>query len=120
MRLARGFSLVEVMVALAVLGISLPALFYVLNSQARQAAYLEQRMLAQWVAANEIEKIRLHKRAGHSLPEPNNGLVKMGHQEWRWVMLREPVSENTMHRFVVTVQDGSGELVAHLSLLLEP
>lgn len=120
MRVNKGFTLVEIMVALAVLGIALPALFYVLNSQARQVTYLQQRMLAQWVAANELEKLRLYERAGYSSPETNTGLIRMGHQEWRWVMEQDPVVDNAMHRFVITVSNDSGESVANLSLLLEP
>ena len=120
MRSSQGFTLVEVVVALAVLGVALPALFYVLNSQAQQLSYLQKRMLSQWVAANELEKLRLRKRAGHALPESYVGVSQMGQQEWHWNMEKQSVTDNEMHRFIVSVDDGSGESVAALSLLLEP
>mgnify|MGYP001548877174 CR=1 FL=1 len=51
---ARAFTLVEVMVALAVVAIALPALLGALSQQVDATGYLRDKSLAQWVAANNV------------------------------------------------------------------
>ena len=48
----QGFSLLEVLVALAILGISLGAAIKATSSSLGNAGYLQQRTLAHWVAMN--------------------------------------------------------------------
>ena len=54
-----GFTLVEVMVALAVVAVALPALLVTLSQQLDGLRYLEDRTQAQWVAANRLAELRL-------------------------------------------------------------
>ena len=54
-----GFTLVEVMVALAVVAVALPALLVTLSQQLDGLRYLEDRTHAQWVAANRLAELRL-------------------------------------------------------------
>ena len=58
-RQASGFTLVEVMVALAVVAVALPALLLTLSQQIDGLRYLEDRSHAQWVAANRLAELRL-------------------------------------------------------------
>ena len=48
----RGFTLLEVLIALVVLGIALGALIKAGSEHARNTAYLQERTLAGWVASN--------------------------------------------------------------------
>jgi general secretion pathway protein I len=50
----RGFTLVEVMVALAVVAIALPALLVALSQHVDGTGYLRDKSLAQMVAANKL------------------------------------------------------------------
>ena len=55
----RGFTLVEVMVALTVVSVTLPALLFLLSQQVDGTAYLRDRSVAQWVAADRVAEVRL-------------------------------------------------------------
>ena len=58
-RTRAGFTLVEVMVALAVVAVALPALLLTLSQQLDGLRYLEDRRQAQWIAANRLAELRL-------------------------------------------------------------
>lgn len=82
---SRGFTLVEVMVALAVVAIALPALLLALSQQVDATAYLRDKSVAKLVAANKLVEIRLLARARRSLLEGrDSGVTEMGDREWYW------------------------------------
>jgi general secretion pathway protein I len=54
-----GFTLIEVMVALAIVALGMMAVNTQLNRYAVGAAYLEQKTLASWVAGNIIAELSL-------------------------------------------------------------
>ena len=55
----KGFTLIEVLIALAVIAISLGAILNTSGSQAQQATYLKQKSIAHWVAMNEITRLQV-------------------------------------------------------------
>ena len=59
MRAARGFTLLEVLVALAIVAIGMAAVLGALSSSAGTVAYLRDKTFAQWVALNRIANIRV-------------------------------------------------------------
>lgn len=54
----RGFTLLEVLVALAIFGVVALALLQTSGHQVRQAAALEDRLLASWVALNTLADLQ--------------------------------------------------------------
>lgn len=81
----RGFTLVEVMVALAVVAVALPALLVALSQQVDATAYLRDKSVAQLVAANKLVEIRLLARARQSLLKGrDSGVMEMADREWYW------------------------------------
>lgn len=82
---ACGFTLVEVMVALAVVAIALPALMGALSQQVDATAYLRDKSMAQLVAANKLTEIRLLAQATNKLFDGrDSGIAEMGDREWYW------------------------------------
>ena len=105
-QLTNGFTLVEVMVALAVVAIALPALLLTLSQQLDGTRYLESRSIAQWVAANRLAELRLVAAAKGKL---QTGLVsgssEMAGQSWYWWSEGEETQIAGFYRYEVTVSD---------------
>ena len=80
-----GFTLVEVMVALVVVAIVLPALLLTLSQQLDGLRYLDDRAQAQWVAANRLAELRLVLEAKGTLQSgTTSGSEQMAGREWYW------------------------------------
>lgn len=77
---ARGFTLVEVLVALGIIALVMPALLLVIRERADSVTHLRDQTLAQWVAANRIAEIRL--RGLDALER--DGTEVMGGRSWHW------------------------------------
>jgi len=57
----KGFTLIEVMVALAIIAIALAALIKASGNHTRSAAYLKSKTLAHYVAMNEVAKLQIEQ-----------------------------------------------------------
>jgi general secretion pathway protein I len=55
----RGFTLIEVLVALAIVAVGMAAVLGTLNSSADTIVYLRDKTFANWVALNQIAQVRL-------------------------------------------------------------
>ena len=99
MKRVRGFTLVEVMVALAVVAIALPALLLALSQQVDATAYLRDKSLARMVAANKLVELRILSRARQDLPSgERSGVSTMAGRDWYWWLNSTPtVSDNLLH-----------------------
>lgn len=77
----RGFTLLEVLIALAVLAIGMLAVIGAAGSSTRTDSLLRDKTFADWVAMNELTTLRLAK----SWPEDSlDGDADMGGQKWHW------------------------------------
>ena len=81
-RCQTGFTLLELIVALAVIAVVMTALHTTGQSALRSGAYLEEKTLAQWVAANELVRLRLE--VGWPDIGEQQGEVEMAQRTWRW------------------------------------
>lgn len=78
----RGFTLIEVMVALAIIAIALASLIKASGSHTRSAAYLKSKTLAHYVAMNEITEIQISS-AWPDIGERKKSTELAG-VEWFW------------------------------------
>ena len=81
-RRARGFTLIEVLVALVIVVLGMSALMGSLTSAADSASYLRDKVFAQWVALNQIATVRLQQQAP-SLGE-TTGELELANRKWSW------------------------------------
>ncbi len=81
----RGFTLVEVMVALALVAIALPALLINAMQQLDGTAYVRDKSIAQWVALNKMTELRLINRHSGKIPKTKqSGRENMAGRDWYW------------------------------------
>ena len=96
-----GFTLLEVLVALAVLAIGLGALIEAASSSVSHLSYQRDRTLAAWVAENIATEIVLFDK----LPRPGikRGRQRMAKQEWVWEMNVQATDYPALYRLDISV-----------------
>jgi general secretion pathway protein I len=100
----RGFTLVEVMVALAIVAIALPALMFTLYQQVDGTAYLRDKSQAQLVAANKLTEIRILAKAnGSLLSGRENGQAQMADRQWYWWVESTATEVPEFYRVAISV-----------------
>lgn len=95
MRSERGFTLIEVMVALVIVSFALTAAAAAMNQMIDNASTMRERTYASWIAQNKIAEMRL----ANVVPEVSttSGEVEFGNTLWEW---RAVVSETGIEDFV--------------------
>ena len=92
-RTDRGFTLIEVLVALVIIAVALGAIMSASGSQAQQTAYLKHKTLAHWVAMNEMTKLQLEE-TWPAIGE-KKGSSSMANTEWFWLRtVKETVGDD--------------------------
>jgi general secretion pathway protein I len=81
-RIAHGFTLLEVLVALVIVAFGMGALMATLTSAATSVERLREKSFAEWVALNRISEVRLGK--GAPTKGKSNGESELGGLKWKW------------------------------------
>lgn len=106
---ARGFTLLEVLVALTILGLVMLALVRVAAQEAESLRHLRERTYAGWIASNAIAELRL---SGQVQPGRREGEVEFAGRRYRWQALTQDTPVAGIRRIDVVVlgEDGSETL----------
>jgi len=115
MNAERGFTILEMLVALAVLSLGAVALLNLADENTRTAALLQTRLFAGIVADN---------RAVESLTSPmppaigtESGIEQAGGQAWRWTRSVAPSADADVLRIRITVTPQGGGRAAMQTVL---
>lgn len=98
---ARGFTLIEVLVALAVLGIALAALTHNISMNVGNTAYLRERTFAHWVAMNKVAELQLS--AQWPGPGTQKGDALLAKRQWYWTATIANTDDPDVRRVDVAV-----------------
>ena len=105
-----GFTLIEVMVALAIAGLSLAAVAASVSQMVDAGSAMQERTYASWIAQNTITELRL----SNELPEVSStsGEVLYASIEWDWrATVSETGVENLFRVDVEVSYAGSDDII---------
>lgn len=88
--------------ALAVLAVALSAAVKAASQNAANAAYLRDKTLAQWVAANKLTELQVARE--WPSPGERSGRAEMAGREWRWRADTQLTEDDRLRRIEVTVR----------------
>ena len=103
----RGFTLVEVLVALMIIAMGLAALMVAVSGTARTSGYLRDKTLAQWIALNRITEVRLNlNKFGQNT---DTGELQFAGRTWHYDTRYFDTTFPSMKRLVVRVYAGNAK-----------
>lgn len=122
-RHAAGFTLLEVLIALAVLALSMGAAIKAVSDYTNNQAYLRDRTMAMWVARNVLVQFQVE----NEWPDvgERKGTEDMGRREWRWLAVISQTEEAELRRLDVKVfslesEDDDSPLSVLSGFLVQP
>ena len=79
---SRGFTLLEVLIALIIVTLAVSALLGTVTSSASNVIYLKEKTVAEWVALNRLTEIRISQQ----FPDKGRrtGNAEMAGMKWQW------------------------------------
>ncbi len=98
---SKGFTLLEVMVALFVVAVALGGVIKVMGNSAVNSSRLSNKTFAQWVALNQIAELRINKEWPKFGEE--KGDQEMADRDWRWLQKIIKTEDDNLKRVEVSV-----------------
>ena len=110
-----GFTLIEVMLAMAVFAIAGVALLGVADNNYRHISHLEEQMFANWVASNQLVEVSLDQ----TWPPKNNrkGKVEMAGRTWYWQQKVVKTANKELRELTMEVRLNEDDELVSASLL---
>jgi general secretion pathway protein I len=104
---AAGFTLIEVLVALAILAIAMAAIVTGIGRYSGDAGRMREMTLGLWVAHNRLTEIEL--QPGWPEVGTSDGELEMAGREWRWDVTVAETPDPRVRRVNILVRVGKSE-----------
>ena len=120
-RRCSGFTLLEVLIALAILAIALASIITVSANQSVNVAYLRDKTLSHWVAMNQMTELQISNE--WPATGTRKGDEEMGLHKWHWVREVSKTPDDRVRQVEIRVyrEKGDERSVSHLvSFLSQP
>jgi general secretion pathway protein I len=117
-RNSRGFTLLEILVAVAVLGLVAAAAIKTSGNAINNVLYLRQQTVAHWIAMNKAAELEL---AGQwPATGTQTGIETFADDQWPWSITGHDTPDTDMRRFEIAIRANSeeGEPVSTLTVFL--
>jgi general secretion pathway protein I len=98
----RGFTLIEVMVALVVIALGMLGVIQAVSQTASNTGYLRDKTVAHWVGMNQLTEVRLQKSAPGI--DKTSDEVEMSGRRWKWTMDVTQTPVETIRRIDISVR----------------
>ncbi len=118
-RSTRGFTLLEVMVALLIVAIALLAGASAISQSIKEAQMMRDRTYASWIAQNRITELRL----APATPDvgATNGEVQYANTDWKWRAVVSDTGVDDLYRIDVSVSfTGSDNIIRTVTGFVGP
>jgi general secretion pathway protein I len=98
----RGFTLIEVIVALIVVALGMLGVIQAVSQTAGNSGYLRDKTVAHWVAMNRLTEVRLQKAA--PAVDKTSDEIEMANRKWKWTMNVTQTPVETIRRIDISVR----------------
>jgi len=105
-----GFTLIEVLIALAIVSISLGALISISSQDISRAEKMQKNMIANWIAQNQLTEHRLSNKkikVGTS-----RGSILFAKYDWEWEVSVSKTNVDKLYRMDVIVSELNKNIVS--------
>jgi general secretion pathway protein I len=117
----KGFTLLEILIALAILAIALSSIISVASNQSVNVAYLRDKTLAHWVAMNQITELQITNE--WPATGKKRGDAEMGLQKWYWEREISKTPDDRVRQVEIRVfrnKDDENSVTRLVSFLSQP
>lgn len=107
----KGFSLIEVLIALIILAIAFLAIMETTQSNIRSSIHVKNTLTADWVALNLMSSLQANIMKAPSPGSQVSGRTTMLNQVWRWAIKADSTNANASYeRATVTIYQGNQQI----------
>ena len=99
----KGLTLIEVLVALAIVSIAITAIIKAASENIRSTNYLQTKTIALWVAQEVTNEVRAGIIKSPGLGQPVRQSTTMLQQRWYWELSEEATANTVIKRVIVKV-----------------